>query len=156
MSKFEFKLDKVLELRQQEEKLRAERVARAQRDAQAAREAMENLSEIRRTGRERLTKAHGTTRTVGQLQNLEWVMGRVEQELEAASDAYRDADSEVQARLSDFQDAVRDRQAIDKLRERRFENWKAEQTRSEQRAMDEVALTRHARAQSDSTVGSES
>ncbi len=145
MSEFEFKLDNVLDLRKEEERVQAQRVAQARREADAAREAMSNLEALRRDGRERLTRAHGNGRTVGQLQNLEWVLGRVETELEAAQETLRSADAEMVERVKDFQGAVRERQTLDRLREKQLESWKATQARAEQKTMDEVALTRHFR-----------
>lgn len=146
MSGFDFKLEKVLDLRKQEERVRAESLARARREADDARRAMRDLEELRKDGRTRLTQAHGGSRPIGQLQNLEWVLGRLENELEAAQQKVRAADEEMVARTTDFQEAVRDRQALDRLREKQMEGWKAHQAREEQKAMDEVAITRHYQA----------
>ena len=151
MTRFEFKLEKVLDLRKETEQERAQSLAAARREADSARQAMRSLEDLRRDGRERLTRAHGSGRSVGQLQNLEWVIGRLETELEVAQDKVREADAEMVERTRDFQDAVRDRQALDRLRDRKLEGWKTTQAREEQKAMDEVAITRHYRAKLDSS-----
>ena len=152
MSGFEFKLEKVLDLRKEEEQLRAQRVASARREADAAREAMKNL-ETRRDGRTRLTTAHGGGRSVGQLQNLEWLLDRLEGEIEVAQEAVRAADAEAVARSGEHIEAVRDRQALDRLREKKLVGWKAGQAREEQKTLDEVAVTRHFRASQNASGG---
>lgn len=145
MSEFNFKLDKVLDLRREAEQVRGQEVARARREADDARTAMKDLEQLRSVGRARLTDAHGSGRTIGQLQNLEWVLTQVEHELEAAQTVVRTADAVMTERVSEFQEAVKDRQALDRLRERRMESWKTNESRAEQKQMDEVALTRHGR-----------
>ena len=145
MSQFNFKLDKVLDLRRETEQLRAQDVAAARREADTARAAMTDLEQLRSAGRARLTNAHGSGRTIGQLQNLEWVMTQVEHELETAQTLVRTAEAEMMARVDEFQHAVRDRQALDRLKERQLDTWKTNQNRAEQKQMDEVALTRHGR-----------
>lgn len=146
MSRFRFPLEKVLELRLQEEQRQARIVADARRDANAARQAVQDLEALRKAGRERLTTAHSSGRSVGQLQNLEWVLNRMETELETAHDKARDADREVSARMREFQKAVQDRQSLDRLKDRRRDEWAADQRSREQKTMDEMALTRHVRA----------
>ena len=153
MSGFEFKLEKVLDLRKEEEQLHAERVARARREADAAREAMQNLEDLRRDGRARLTRAHGAGRSVGQLQNFEWLMGRLEGDIETAQEAVRSADAETVARAKEHLEAVRDRQALDRLKQKQLDGWKAGLAREEQKAMDEVAVTRHYHASKNGNGG---
>ncbi len=49
---------------------------------------------------------------------------------------------------NDLSSAAVDRRAIELLKERRLEAWKAEQSRREDQALDEVSSVRHARAAS--------
>lgn len=145
MSAFRFPLQTVLDLRVREEERRARAMADARRDAQAARQAVEDLEALRNVGRERLTSAHGSGKQVGQLQNLEWVLGRMEGQIAEAQDRAAAASEAAQARLREFQVAVQERQAMDQLKERRREAWTAEEKRREQKTMDELALSRHVR-----------
>ena len=146
MSVFRFPLQHVLDLRVEEEERRARAMADARRDATAARQALEDLEAIRDAGREGLNAAHGGGRPVGQLQNLEWVLERMESEILDARSRALEADAAARARLREFQVAVRDRQSLDQLRSRRRDAWTAEERKKEQKVMDELALTRHVRA----------
>lgn len=145
-SGFHFPLEKVLEVRLDEEQRQARIVADARRDARAAREAVRNLEALKSASRERIRDAHDAGRAVGQIRNLEWIVARMDGELRDAESRVRDADETVSRCLQDFQQAVRERQSLDRLRDRRREQW-AEETRiREQKDMDEVALTRFVRA----------
>jgi flagellar FliJ protein len=155
MAAFHFSLEQVLELRLREEHKQARAMADASRDANAARQAVQDLEALRSAGRARLTAAHSTGRSVGQLQNLEWVLGRMETELEAAQDKARDAATEASRCRKEFQRAVRDRQSIDRLKERKRSQWIEEEKRVEQKAMDELALTRHFRGEHELATGAE-
>jgi flagellar FliJ protein len=143
MAAFRFRLQPVLDLRAHEERQSAEGLAKARVGADEARRAREDLEALREAGRVRLSQAHGTGGPVGHLQNLAMVVGSVDAHVEAAHDQCRQADEHVVESVKAFQQAFRQRRSIDQLRERRLEEWRTEQNRSEQKTMDEVALTRH-------------
>lgn len=145
MSNFHFPLQKVLELRLEAEQRKARVVAEAQRDARAARQAVVDLEALRSAGRDRLTQAHGGGHSVGQLQNLEWVLGRMDRQLAVAHEAVDQADAQVSRCMQEFKKAVQHRQTLDRLKERRREDWNAEERAREQKTMDELALARHVR-----------
>lgn len=144
---FRFPLEKVLELRLEEEQRQARMVADARRDATAAREAVEHLEALRSTSRDRIRRAHVSGRSVGQIQNLEWMLERMEGEIREAESRARDADSVVSRCLEEFQRAVRDRQTLDRLRDRRRGEWEKDERDRDRKEMDEVALSRFVRAE---------
>ncbi|MDH5590675.1 MAG: flagellar export protein FliJ [Gemmatimonadota bacterium] len=146
MAAFRFSLQKVLELREERENERARGLARARMDADAARTAREDLEAARAAGRERLATAHGLGGAVGHLQNLAYVVGQVDARISAADGECRKADEQVVESMKGYHEAVQERRAIGQLRERRLQQWHGEQTRLEQKTMDEVALTRHGRS----------
>ena len=151
MAAFRFRLQPVLDLRAQEEQQSAQGLAMARVEADEARRAREDLESLREAGRVRLAQAHGSGGPVGHLQNLAMVVGSVDAHVEAAHDQCRVADERVVESVKAFHEAFRQRRSIDQLRERRFEEWRTEQNRTEQKTMDEVALTRHGKGPTTST-----
>lgn len=144
---FRFPLEKVLEMRLEEEQRQARLMADARRDARAAREAVQNLEAVRNESRDRLTAAHSTGRSVGQLQNLEWILERMEGEIEQAQEQAKTADQAMDDRMQAFQAAVRKRQSLDKLRRRQAAEWSEAEKVRDRKAMDDAALTRYVRAE---------
>ncbi len=148
MPRFRFKLQPVLDLREQKEKESAVGLARARAAADQARQAREDLEAVREAGRALLADAHGAGGPVGHLQNLALVVGSVDLHIAVAEDACRKADEEVVESMKTFQEALKDRMSMDQLRARRLEEWRTEQSKTEQKTMDEVAISRHGRARS--------
>lgn len=143
MSRFRFPLQKVLEHRQASERESAEGLARARDEAEAAHQAKENLEAARDAGRARLAQAHGLGGAVGHLQNMSYVLGQVDGQIEEADEACREADEQVVEQMKSFQHAVQQRRTIEGLREKKLDQWRSATERQEQKTMDEVALTRH-------------
>jgi len=155
MAAFRFKLQPVLDLRQQAEKESARGLARARTEAERARSAREDLEAVRDAGRTRLAQAHGAGGPVGHLQNLALVVGSLDAHIAAAEDACRSADERVVESMKTFQEALKQRMSIDHLRTRRLDQWRAEQTKTEQKTMDEVALSRHGRGRATGSDGAQ-
>jgi len=151
MAAFRFKLQPVLDLREQKEKEEAVGLARARIEADAARQARADLEAVREAGRARLAEAHGAGGPVGYLQNLALVVDSVDARIADAEEACRQADERVAQSRNAFQEALQQRMSIDQLRTRRLEEWRTEQSKTEQKTMDEVALTRHGRQRSPKT-----
>lgn len=145
MSAFRFRLEKVLQLRKHEERQAALRLAEARREAEEARRALEALEAIREQGRDRLARAHGAGSFAGHLQNLRYLVDRIGQLVTEAGAATRAAEERVSAMLAELSAALQERRIVDRLRERSLEQWRVEQARAEQKAMDDVAATRHER-----------
>lgn len=146
MAAFRFGLQKVLELREESEKKSAVGLARARKDAADAERARHDLEAVRDAGRARVAaQARGVGGPVGHLQNLLYVVDQMDGKIAAAETACRAADEEVSRSMDSFREAVRQRSAIGQLKERRMGQWRTEEAQKEQKEMDEVALTRHAR-----------
>lgn len=150
MAAFRFKLQSVLDLRQQKERESAVDLAKARTEADDARRAKEDLEAIRDAGRARLAQAHGAGGVVGHLQNLAYVVDQVDDQIERAADECRKADEHVAESLKEFHEAFKKRRSIDQLKTRLLDQWRWEENRTEQKSMDEVAATRHGR--SDNTL----
>jgi len=153
MSAFRFRLQTVLTLREQEERSSAQGVARARQSADAARRARTDLEAVLEAGRARVVQAHGAGAPAGHLQNMALVVGSVDARIRAADQECVHADERVVESVKAYQEALTRRRCMDKLRAKRLEEWRSEQNRTEQQAMDEIALNRHARGGTASEPG---
>jgi flagellar FliJ protein len=151
MRVFEFSLGRVLDLRKQVEKEKARTVAEARRRSEEAESARENLAQVQRAGRARLAEAHKTGGSIGQLRNMEFVLERMEGHLRQAEEDCREADRSLVESVKHYTQAFKDRSTLDRLRSRRLEEWRTEESRRDQKDMDEIAVTRHGRMASESS-----
>ena len=150
---FRFSLQKVLDHRKESEAKSGAALAQARGEAEEARKAHADLEAAREAGRSRLAEAHGSGGAVGHLQNLAYVLGQVEEQINDAEATCQEADEHVVASLRSFHQALQERRRIEELRERKLGEWRTKAVRLEQKDMDEVALIRHARAQFETEGG---
>lgn len=143
MSNFRFSLQKVLEIRRDDELQSAKELAEARQSATQARHAVEELEELRNEGAARLNAAHSNGGRVGHFRNLAFVLESLDVKVGRAAAASVEAEAEVETRLGSYRDAIVRRTSLDQLRERRETEWSAKQADAERKQLDEVALTRH-------------
>jgi len=142
---FHFSLAPLLDVRKNQERDRARNLAQARQESESARRAKEDLLEIHRAGRSRLAEAHRSGGPVGVLKNMELLLERMGDRVQAADQVVKEADLALTESVRDYTEAVRERTSLDRLRERRMEEWRVEEGRKEQKEIDEIALTRHGR-----------
>ena len=145
MSRFQFGLQKVLDLREQEETEQARALADAERRMDAARKRLEEVREIRDAEAQKLMRAHGESRRVGHLHNLNRAIEQLSDRVTRAEEACQEASDQVESTRSDLMDAMTRRQVMDTLREKKESAWRLEMKSDEQRRMDELALSRFQR-----------
>lgn len=145
MKKPTFRLQKVLELRRWREQESAQRLGEAQRRMTEATEAAEALRRIREAGIEQLRRAHAVGGPVGELQNLSYVLGRLDARIAEADARCLEAEQRVNAMRSEYEKALRERRVLERLRDRHMEQARAVIAHAEGLVMDDVAVTRHAR-----------
>ena len=145
MSAFEFPLEKIRKLREEQESETAKTLADARSDADGARQAMEDLESVRDAGRARVVEAHGSGGVVGHLQNLEYVLGCIDEQIDDAQTTCHTAEEHLVHSIEEFSEANQRRRTIDHLKARRLEAWKQHQRRVEQADSDEIAILRHAK-----------
>lgn len=144
MKPFIFRLDRVLNLRFRTERERArilQEAIRCQRDRRMEREEAEER--LDRCGSQVAEAANAPTRA-GTLHNLGLAVIAAADRLEAAEDSLRTAEETLQEEQERFTEARKDRRVIEKLRERRHEDWSVETSRFEQRTIDAIAQQRRA------------
>ena len=139
---FKFRLQRLLDLREQKEREMAAELARAEGAVDAARAELANLDAVRAIGRERLHAAHAADGTVGELRNLAFVLEQLDAQVtnaQASVDAAEDAAARARG---DLGDAFRDRRVLDRLRDRHQEDFRGAAESADRQAMDAIALTR--------------
>ena len=145
MSTFRFKLQKLLDLRRHVEKESAVRLAKARTDASEARRTVEELEALRMAGAEEVGKAAAETINAGELQRLAWLVERLDEHIDEASELSREAERIADGLATEFEEALTRRRVLDKLQERDHANWKSDEDRRDRAAMDAIAIDRHAR-----------
>jgi flagellar export protein FliJ len=140
-----FSLQRVLELKQRRELAMAGLLAQARTAADQARRSEAEIEAAReQDDTERLAISRVVNRA-GVLMNMAYLTRDLDQRLEPARTAVRSADRTVDERLADFHLALRERRALDRLREKRMEAVSIEEERVDQAATDEVAIMRFTR-----------
>lgn len=156
-SRFSFRLQRVLDLRQQHEQAAATRLGAASEAAADARNAMDALAAVRRASGSDLARAHGSALPVGSLHQKERLNASLDQSIAIAAEEVAKRDAEVDTMRDELNAAMQARRIISRLRERQEGEWRQERTRDDRAAMDALAIERHARqadAKSDPTTES--
>lgn len=142
---FRFRLQRVLELREQHEQAKARELADAQAIAATARLTHEELSALHTASRSAVDAAQYTQPRVGHLHQLGFVLDAMEQRVDSAAASRAAADTVVDGARSALDDAARDRRVLDRLKSRHAEAARAEEVQKDRLLMDEIALGRFVR-----------
>jgi flagellar FliJ protein len=145
MSAFKFRLQSVLELREQQERAVAAKLAEAESVADEARVAQQALETIRQTGSQAMRKAHASEPTIGQLKTIGYVIEQLNHHIVDAQSRVEEAEQLVTQARTDLTSALQARRVLSRLRDRHFDNWRADGNAQEMKQMDELALTRFTR-----------
>ncbi|MEP6733522.1 MAG: flagellar export protein FliJ [bacterium] len=144
MSAFRFRLQRVLELKTRQEHELAETLARALDRASAASDAQKSLDAVRQASAEQFSAAHGGGVTAGQMQNIGFLIEWIDEHLSHASTLVSDAATQAESAREDLLIAHQARRTLDRLRDRRLEEWSVAASRHDQKTTDEFALTQFA------------
>lgn len=142
MSRFTFRLQKLLELREWEEKQAASALASALRRAGEAQRIRDTLRSLRERSSRELMNGRAGNFSAGQLQNISYLLARLDERISGAEAKCLAAEGEVKGLRGEYEARFRKRHALDKLREYATEEWRMEEKRAEQKALDEIAVTR--------------
>lgn len=140
--RFKFRLQRVLELREEAERARAVALAEAQGNATAARDVRDAIAEARSANHQSLTEASNTGATVGALQQMQYVLGALDVRLQLADSSIVTADSLVRRAQDELRTAFQARHALHTLRDKQAEAHRAAEQGADRALMDEIALTR--------------
>ena len=142
---FKFRLQRLLDLREQKEREKAVALARAETVYDAARAALASLEAVRTIGRQRLQAAHATDRTVGQLRHLVFVLEQLDQQVAEAEASVREAEQQTAQTRDDLSAAHVERRVLDKLGDRHEADWRELAVQTDRQTMDTIALARFTR-----------
>jgi len=149
MSKFRFRLQKILELRERLEKESATKLAQARTQADLAERARAEIADARDKGVAEAGKAAGAPVTAGELQRIARMIEQFDQHLQVAEEAAGEADARVGGLVVEFEQAFTRRQVMDRLRQRHLATWREGEERLDRSTMDALALQRHTHKKKD-------
>ena len=151
MSRFRFRLQRVLELREEAERARSLALSQAESDASAARNVRDTIADVRNAGHLTLTNASNSGSTVGALQQMQFVLGALDERLVLADTSVVTADSLVRRAQDELRTAFQARHALHTLREKQEDAHRTAELGADRARMDEIALTRFHTADSTPT-----
>jgi len=153
MSPFKFRLQQVLEIREQSEKNAAAKLADAEAVADEARVAQRALETIQERGSHELHRAHASEPTIGELKTLGYVIEQLNHHIADAQTRVDSAEQTVSAKRTDLTAALQARRVLSRLRERHFTTWRTADNAEQMRQMDELALSRFIRRDDNDNSG---
>jgi flagellar export protein FliJ len=152
---FRFRLQRVLDMRERTERDAATALVAAEEQAELARAEQEQLRAARdvlahhalanpAAPNELTGDAPSPTGdvSVGALRTLQFLLGRLDERVETAASAAAAAEGVVSQRQDALRSAFRDRRALDRLREKQLDDWKAAASAADRNLMDDIALSR--------------
>jgi len=144
---FRFRLQRVLDLRQEAEQAASRTLGIARDAADAARRAQDELANVHESSREQIGATQQREPRIGHLRQLGVALQSLETRLESAVEQVQAADGVVAEAQSKLELAARDRRVLDRLKERHLTVWRAEEAQKDRLQMDEIALARFGRKQ---------
>jgi flagellar protein FliJ len=143
---FTFRLERVRALRERAEDSARERLA-ASLSHRLAGEAMLQAADARIDGAlvRQASSAPARPASGADLVAMQSYIERTERDRSVAARELDRCDAEVDARREQLTSAARDRQALERLKERRRDDHKREAGRRESATLDEIAIGRHVR-----------
>lgn len=136
---FQFRLAPVLRLREATEEQRKQALAQALGERDALRERLAVVERERHRCHQRLIQ-EGAGIDFGERRLFGAYLDRLAGEAAAIAKEMDTAQSVVERRRRELADASRDRQVLERLRERRFTAYQKAEIRREQRTLDELAV----------------
>lgn len=144
MKRFNFRLERIRELRERAERERAAALGLAMRAEAESLDALQRARRDRqRAGESAAETAGAQVLPAGTLGNFELARDAAKVRIEATSedlDAARVRVGEEQVR---YGESRRDLRVVERLKEKRFEAWREAGAREDQKETDSVALIRH-------------
>jgi len=151
MSRFTFRLQRLLDLRHKREQEAASDAAAARSTAEAARHRELDLSDRRDATRQELLPAEGQTVRVATLHEVAFLVRALDDRVQDAHLTSVAAERSVQEKLVKLGEAMQERRILDRLKDRRSEEWRTDDARQEREIMDAIARDRFADRQKTQT-----
>jgi len=142
---FKFRLQRILELREQHEQAKARALGVARDNADAAHLAKDEIASLRDHSKQQITTTANSGPRIGHLHQLGFVLASLDQRVLLAADAAKLADDDVEKAQGMLAEAARDRRVLDRLKSRHADTWRADNAQKDRVAMDEIALAQFSR-----------
>jgi len=146
MNVFRFRLQKILEFREHRERESATRLADARQAADLAKQAQDALEELRKDSVRGIAEGATRSQAVGELRSIGLVVEHINRQIQDARGVANAADDTVRRMVEEFSVAFGERRAMDILRDRQHDEWKADEADKDRKAMDSAAMTRFNRS----------
>jgi flagellar FliJ protein len=138
MKKFNFRLQRVIEVREIKKKQCQKDLANSQEELTRRETLLEEASQEARASAEGLRQALRRATRAGQLLTLDRWRNRQKEEVEARTVKTEEQRQEVDRRRTALILAAKDKKALDRLKERRLEEYRGEVLQEEQAFLDEL------------------
>jgi len=141
MKKFRFRLERLLALREQAERVEAAALGGAMRDEARERDGLAHAQAVEsRAAEEAAATGASGVQTVGERAHLDLAREMAARAADAAAEEVALAEARTQAARAAFGVKRRERRTVERLKEQRQAAWNDELGRDERRDMDDVAL----------------
>ncbi len=144
---FRFRLQRILELREQHEQAQARVFAAAQNAAEEAQREHDALTALRAESDAHVRTSATRGSRVGHLTQLGVAMDSLDARVTRASGVVDEAIAQVQLAQRRLADAARDRRVLDRLKDRHAESFRVDAAQKDRVQMDEIALSQFSRKQ---------
>lgn len=142
MKRFNFRLERLLQLRETAEREQARQLAKALREEEAQRAAVVESERRLAEARAQFTTTPRELSQAGTLRNLELAIEVLAVETRERSQVHEQSLQQLEVERHRFEQARMARRVIERLREQRRETWGNELSRYEQGISDETAIQR--------------
>ena len=149
---FKFPLQRLLDLKSKREQAMARALAEARRQELIEADRRDALVALRDESNHQVAAGAEGSLSVGELVSMRHALTQMAEHLDAAEQRTDAARQQAEARNGELSGAVQERQVLDRLRGRRLDQHRAEETHQDRNAMDAVALARFHSSRSDNNA----
>lgn len=146
MKRFEFRLERLLQLRTSAERQQGRILSESLQVEEHKRRVFEKVVAGHEEAQRQLERYGSSKARAGTLVNLVRTVDAFTTQEQVASEELRNAARQVGAERDRYRQARQARRVLERLRERRRAGWEIESTREEQAMMDEVAAVQARRS----------
>lgn len=146
MKKFRFRLQKVMEVKEEVEKQRMLELVEAKKCVSQEKEELERLQIRNRECWEKIEERKTEDRINPVEMNLYYCyLRKLGNEIDLQNNRVQDAENEMEKRRRILLDASKERKILEKLKERKYTAYRSEMLKMEQDFFDDIANTKHSR-----------
>ena len=144
--RFQFPLQTLLRQRELVEERRKRELADALRRVDEERLRLEDFRKEREATQTELNAVYRDASRFGEVVDVMRYMTMLDREIHASGERLKGLEAEADKRRAALVVAQRERRVVELVKERKFEEWKREVAREEQKRVDDMAIRAHDRA----------